>query len=146
LQISRLLQDPCSMQQVLAAFCHRLKHVSKIDVVVGIEAAGCLLGAQLAMSLGASFVPFLKVGEVGGNCICVDYGEGVMAMPSSAIHPGQKVVVVGGVLTTGYAAQMAGKIIMRCKGWTVCYLFVAQLHQEIEPMIEAEAYSVIVLE
>lgn len=45
----------------------------KIDVVVGLDARGFLLGPIIAMRLGAAFVPVRKVGKLPGECVKVEY-------------------------------------------------------------------------
>ena len=45
----------------------------KIDVVVGLDARGFLLGPILALRLGAAFVPVRKVGKLPGAVVKVAY-------------------------------------------------------------------------
>lgn len=45
----------------------------KIDVVVGLDARGFLLGPILAMRLGAAFVPVRKRGKLPGQVEVVSY-------------------------------------------------------------------------
>lgn len=46
---------------------------NKIDVVVGLDARGFLLGPIIALRLGAAFVPVRKAGKLPGKCIKVEY-------------------------------------------------------------------------
>lgn len=54
---------------------HTLHQTSerKIDVVVGLDARGFLLGPILALRLGAAFVPVRKRGKLPGACESVEY-------------------------------------------------------------------------
>ena len=45
----------------------------KIDVVVGLDARGFLLGPIIAMRLGAAFVPVRKRGKLPGETISAEY-------------------------------------------------------------------------
>lgn len=45
----------------------------KIDVVVGLDARGFLLGPIIALRLGAAFVPVRKMGKLPGECITAQY-------------------------------------------------------------------------
>lgn len=45
----------------------------KIDVVVGLDARGFLLGPPLALRLGAAFAPARKQGKLPGKCVSATY-------------------------------------------------------------------------
>lgn len=45
----------------------------KIDVVVGLDARGFLLGPIIALRLGAAFVPVRKQGKLPGECVSATY-------------------------------------------------------------------------
>lgn len=45
----------------------------KIDVIVGLDARGFLLGPVIALRLGAAFVPVRKRGKLPGECVCATY-------------------------------------------------------------------------
>jgi adenine phosphoribosyltransferase len=70
----------------------------KIDVVVGLDARGFLLGPILAMRLGAAFVPVRKAGKLPGQVNVVsyekEYGVDQFEMQADAIKPGQNCIVV----------------------------------------------------
>lgn len=46
---------------------------NKIDVVVGLDARGFILGPLIALRLGASFVPIRKKGKLPGKCVQAEY-------------------------------------------------------------------------
>jgi adenine phosphoribosyltransferase len=58
---------------------HLLAHTApcapngKIDVVVGLDARGFLLGPIVALRLGAAFVPVRKKGKLPGTCVSTVY-------------------------------------------------------------------------
>jgi adenine phosphoribosyltransferase len=47
----------------------------KIDVVVGLDARGFLLGPIIALRLGAAFVPVRKRGKLPGKCTSAEYAK-----------------------------------------------------------------------
>ncbi|KAI1789720.1 adenine phosphoribosyltransferase [Ganoderma leucocontextum] len=143
LDIFPLLQDSIALRTVISRFSQLLVPIGKIDVVVGVETPGCLLGPILAMNLDAAFVPFWTRGELVGERITMDYGMDVLEMPANAIRPGQSAVVIGGLLSMGISAQAAGKIITRLGGRTLQYLFLAELAFMGNIMIDAPQYSMI---
>jgi adenine phosphoribosyltransferase len=50
-----------------------LSPTKKVDVIVGLDARGFLLGPILALRLGAAFVPVRKQGKLPGQCIQASY-------------------------------------------------------------------------
>ena len=46
---------------------------NKVDVVVGLDARGFLLGPMIAARLGAAFVPVRKRGKLPGQCHVASY-------------------------------------------------------------------------
>lgn len=102
--ITTLLKDPESFQKVinkLSAFYED----EGIDHVVGIESRGFILGAPLAYTLGAGFVPVRKPGKLPSDIYEatyeLEYGKDTLNIHQDAISPGQRVVVVDDLLATG---------------------------------------------
>jgi len=104
---------------------------NKIDVVVGLDARGFLLGPIVAMRLGAAFVPVRKKGKLPGKCITAtyekEYGEDSFEMQADAIQEGQNVVVIDDLIATGGSAKAAGELITQSGGKTLEYLFIIEL-------------------
>src|SRR6266566_5791332 len=61
--ITPLLKDKQAFKAAIDLFVDKYKQ-AKIDHVVGIEARGYMLGAPLAYSIGAGFVPVRKPGKL----------------------------------------------------------------------------------
>ena len=91
LDIFPLLRNPVAFETLITHFVHRLAShtvaqspTKKIDVVVGLDARGFLLGPIIAMRLGAAFVPVRKKGKLPGEVIHAEYQKEygvVRAMP-----------------------------------------------------------------
>lgn len=86
-----------------------------VDVVVGVEARGFILGAPVARSLGAGFVPVRKAGKLPHEVISRDYsleyGTATVEIHADAVHPGDRVLVVDDVLATGGTARATCELL-----------------------------------
>ena len=76
-----------------------------IDRVVAIEARGYLLGAPMALGLGAGFVPVRKIGklpfETYRAAYVLEYGEAEIEMHRDGLLDHHRVLLVDDVLATG---------------------------------------------
>ena len=76
-----------------------------IDRVVAIEARGYLLGAPMALGLGAGFVPVRKIGklpfETYRAAYALEYGEAEIEMHRDGLLDHHRVLLVDDVLATG---------------------------------------------
>ena len=93
-----------------------------IDRVAAIEARGYLLGAPLALEIGAGFVPVRKFGKLPFETFkaeyALEYGETAIEVHRDGLLPGQRVLLVDDVLATG--GTMAATIeLVRQSGATV---------------------------
>ena len=75
-----ILRDPRAFETLITHFVHHLTSKTllslpekKIDVVVGLDARGFLLGPIIALRLGAAFVPVRKAGKLPGKCATASY-------------------------------------------------------------------------
>ena len=102
-----------------------------IDVVVGLEARGLILGGAIAHQLGKGFVPIRKKGKLPGATIeqsyTLEYGEAVMEIHNDAIEAGAKVLVVDDLLATGGTAAAGIKLLEKLGGNVVGCAFVIDL-------------------
>jgi len=80
LDIFPLLRNPVAFETLVTHFMHHLTShtipnspTKKIDVVVGLDARGFLLGPIIALRLGAAFVPVRKRGKLPGQCVSATY-------------------------------------------------------------------------
>ena len=93
--------------EAFAAVVHDVagRYAGQVDVVVGIEARGFIIGAAVAHHLDIGFVPVRKSGKLPGPSLSeeytLEYGSAVLEMHESALQPGQRVLVVDDVLATG---------------------------------------------
>jgi adenine phosphoribosyltransferase len=93
---------------------------SKIDVVIGIESRGFILGAAVAERLGAGFIPVRKPGKLPSKAIKetydLEYGKDALEMHTDAVDKGQRVLIVDDVLATGGTAAAAVQLVKKSGG------------------------------
>jgi adenine phosphoribosyltransferase len=119
--ITTLCKDPASFQRMVDLLGHR--YVGRnIDLVVGVEARGFVVGAALAYKLGAGVVLVRKPGKLPHKTYkatyTLEYGEDSLEIHQDAIAKGQNVLIADDLLATGGTAaavvelveQMGGKI------------------------------------
>ena len=91
-----------------------------IDVVVGIESRGFILGSAVADRLGAGFVPVRKLGKLPAQPIqaryALEYGTDSLEMHRDAIDPGQRVLIVDDLLATGGTASATVQLVKELGG------------------------------
>lgn len=77
----------------------------QVDVVIGVEARGFLLGAAVAYALGAGVVGVRKPGKLpvvaDRESYALEYGIASLELAGGVLHPDQRALVVDDVLATG---------------------------------------------
>jgi len=102
-----------------------------IDVVVGIESRGFILGGAVADRLGVGFCPIRKPGKLPAKVVresfSLEYGTDAIEMHEDALVPGQRVLVVDDVLATGGTAAAATSLVKRLGGRLSALTFLIEL-------------------
>ncbi|KAK7470736.1 adenine phosphoribosyltransferase [Stygiomarasmius scandens] len=155
LDIFPILRDPVAFETLITHLIHHITSQTipkspnkKIDVVVGLDARGFLLGPIIALRLGAAFVPVRKKGKLPGECASAsyekEYGSDTFEMQADAIKPGQSVVVIDDLIATGGSAKAAGELISKLGGKTLEYIFIIELtFLQGGSKLDAPVYSII---
>ena len=95
-------------------------HAAKIDIVIGIESRGFILGSAVAERLGAGFIPVRKPGKLPSKAIKetydLEYGKDALEMHADAISKGERVLIVDDVLATGGTAAAAVQLVKKGGG------------------------------
>jgi len=110
-----LLSDGPALRAVVQDICAR--YADRVDVVVGIEARGLILGAAVAYALGIGFVPVRKAGKLPGLTHSaeydLEYGSAVIEVHADAFAGSKRALVMDDVLATGGTAQAACELVER---------------------------------
>lgn len=112
--ITTLLADPAGFRDTVDALATPFAD-QEIEVVVGIESRGFILGAAVADRLNAGFVPIRKPGKLPWQTVKesyeLEYGADSLEMHQDAVRSGQRVLIVDDVLATGGTARAAAKLV-----------------------------------
>jgi adenine phosphoribosyltransferase len=113
-----LLSDGPALRTVVQDISGR--YAGQVDVVVGIEARGLILGAAVAYELGIGFVPVRKAGKLPGVTHSaeydLEYGSAVIEVHADAFAGGKRALVMDDVLATGGTAEAACELVERAGG------------------------------
>ncbi len=89
----------------------------QVDVVVGVEARGFLLGAAAAYALGVGVVGVRKPGKLPVVCdregYALEYGAASLELAHGVLRPAQRALVVDDVLATGGTAAATCALVER---------------------------------
>jgi adenine phosphoribosyltransferase len=102
-----------------------------VDVVLGAEARGFILGGAIARELGAGFACARKPGKLPYDTIRreydLEYGTDVLEIHRDAIRPGQRVLVHDDLLATGGTAAAKCELVEELGGVVAGVAFVVEL-------------------
>jgi adenine phosphoribosyltransferase len=114
--ITTLLRDPMGFKAAVDLLSTPYT-TRDIDVIVGIESRGFILGAAVAERIGAGFVPIRKPGKLPSKALNetydLEYGKDALEIHSDAIEKGQRVLIVDDVLATGGTAAAATQLVRK---------------------------------
>ena len=117
--VTTLLRDPDGFRIALDALTSPFAGAG-IDLVVGIESRGFILGSAVADRLGTGFVPVRKLGKLPAETVrasySLEYGTDSLEMHRDAITPGQRVLIVDDLLATGGTASAAVQLVKQLGG------------------------------
>lgn len=130
--ITTLLADGPAFKQAIKEMAYKLKD-KRIDVIVGPEARGFIIGAPLAYELGVGFVPIRKPGKLPYSSYKgkyhLEYGTDELEMHVDAIKPGQYVVIVDDLLATGGTISTTVDLVQKSGGQVSAIAFLIELYE-----------------
>ena len=143
--ITTLLKDKEGYHELINKLIESLEGID-VDIVVGPEARGFVLGAALAYSLGAGFVLARKPGKLPYKTLkyeyALEYGSDILEIHEDSIQPGQKVVIVDDLLATGGTALATAKLVEQAGGKVVGIRFAIELSSEFDTKEILKDYDV----
>jgi adenine phosphoribosyltransferase len=103
----------------------------QIDLIVGIEARGFIIGGALSYTLGKGFVPIRKLGKLPAEVVRheyeLEYGRDTVEVHKDAFKKGAKILVVDDLLATGGTALAAASLVEKLGGSVSELAFVVNL-------------------
>ncbi|MBM7605787.1 adenine phosphoribosyltransferase [Metabacillus litoralis] len=103
----------------------------QIDLIVGPEARGFIIGCPVAYSLGVGFAPVRKEGKLPREVVRVEYGleygKDVLTIHKDAIKPGQRVLITDDLLATGGTIEATIKLVEELGGVVAGIAFLIEL-------------------
>lgn len=119
-----------------------------IDIIVGPEARGFIIGCPVAYALEIGFIPVRKEGKLPREVIKVnyglEYGENVLTMHKDAIKKGQRVLITDDLLATGGTIEATIKLVEQLGGIVVGCAFLIELTY-LDGLEKLEGYEVLSL-
>lgn len=135
--ITPLLGDGPTFNEAISKIAARFVDAN-IQRVIGVEARGFILGAPIAVALGAGFVPVRKAGKLPWAVVReeydLEYGSDKLEIHRDAIHPGERILVVDDVLATGGTAAATCRLVSALGGDIVALAVLIEL-----PFLEGRA-------
>jgi adenine phosphoribosyltransferase len=117
--VTTLLRDAEGFKLAIDALAAPFENAD-VDLIVGIESRGFILGAAVADRLRAGFVPVRKVGKLPSATVRktydLEYGTDSLEMHRDAIDPGQRVLIVDDLLATGGTARATVDLVKEIGG------------------------------
>ena len=128
--IPTLLRDPVGLSETLDGLTQPFRE-QRVDVVVGVESRGFILGAAIADRLRTGFVPVRKPGKLPSDTLQqsyqLEYGSDTLEIHADAIDAGQRVLIVDDLLATGGTARAARDLVRKAGGEVIGLAFLVEL-------------------
>jgi adenine phosphoribosyltransferase len=103
----------------------------KVDLVMGAEARGFIVGAALAYALGVGFATARKPGKLPwtvSRCeYGLEYGTDALEIHVDAVKPGQRVLIHDDLLATGGTAAANIQLVQEAGGIVAGLAFLIEL-------------------
>lgn len=120
----------------------------QIDLIVGPEARGFIIGCPVAYALGVGFAPVRKEGKLPRETIKVgyglEYGKDVLTIHKDAIQPGQRVLITDDLLATGGTIDATIQLVEQLGGVVAGIAFLVELSY-LEGRKKLDGYDVLTL-
>jgi adenine phosphoribosyltransferase len=105
--------------------------LSAVDVVLGIESRGFIIGAPVAYRLGVGLTIARKAGKLPfdtvGETYELEYGSASLEIHRDGLPSGARVLIVDDLLATGGTAVAAARLVQKLGGKVVGCAFVIEL-------------------
>src|SRR5262245_61083991 len=127
--ITPLLADAAAWRATVDHFVDRYR--GKVDVVLGIESRGFIVGSAVAYGLGTGIALVRKPGKLPYRTHAasyeLEYGRDTLEIHRDALSSGHRVLVIDDLLATGGTASAAVELVGRCGGKVTACAFIIEL-------------------
>jgi adenine phosphoribosyltransferase len=128
--ITPMLLEPAALRGAIASLAEIARPLAP-DIVVAAEARGFILGAALALELGAGFVPARKPGKLPHDVVStqyeLEYGTDSLEMHADAFAGGARVLLHDDLLATGGTARAVCELADRLGAEVLGAVFLVEL-------------------
>lgn len=128
--ITPVLMDAKAFRYAIKRLCEDF-YGSDIDLVVGPEARGFIIGSAVAYELGTGFVPVRKPGKLPSDVekyeYQLEYGMDALEIHTDAIKSGQRVIIVDDLLATGGTVSATAHLVESLGGVVEAFVFIIEL-------------------
>jgi len=128
--ITPLLSNGRLFRQTIDLLADRYRP-QEVDIILGIESRGFIIGAALAYRLEAGFCIVRKPGklpyETHRASYLLEYGSDTLEVHRDALQPNARVLIVDDLLATGGTASAAAELVQKLGGKVVECAFVIEL-------------------
>ena len=119
-----------------------------VEMIVGPEARGFIVGCPVAYDLGVGFAPARKKGKLPRETVkaeyALEYGTSELHMHKDAVKPGQKVLITDDLLATGGTIKATIDLVEKLGGIVVGCAFLIEL-DELKGRDKLDGYDVLSL-
>lgn len=127
--ITPLLADAVAFRTAIDALVSPFAR--RVDMVLGIESRGFILGAAAAYALGTGLAIVRKPGklpyETHRASYELEYGTDTLEIHRDALGPSHRVLLIDDLLATGGTAAAAARLVERCGGQVAACAFMVEL-------------------
>jgi adenine phosphoribosyltransferase len=127
--ITPLLADGPAFRAMIEALVAPYR--GRVDVVLGIESRGFIIGAAAAYALGTGIAIVRKPGKLPyqthSTTYELEYGNDSLEIHHDAVGDGHRVLLIDDLLATGGTASAAVRLVERCGGRVAACAFVIEL-------------------
>jgi len=107
------------------------RYRNRVDIILGIESRGFLIGSAVAYALGCGIAVVRKPGKLPAAkfdaSYALEYGSDTLEIHQDAFAPGSRVLVVDDLLATGGTAEAAIALARQLRGDVVAAAFIIEL-------------------
>jgi adenine phosphoribosyltransferase len=107
------------------------RYRGRVDIVLGVESRGFLMGAAVAYALGCGVAVVRKPGKLPAATFsasyALEYGTDTLEIHQDAFAPGSRVLLLDDLLATGGTAEAALTLVRQLRGEIVEAAFLIEL-------------------